>query len=140
MLADSEGRITRVVYEPNLPVHTAWDLGIDDSMTIWMFQLLGQEIRFIDYYESSGEGINYYVKYLRDKNYIYGRHFAPHDITVRELGTGKSRYEVARSLGIEFEIGRRLEISDGIQAVRNVLSRCWFDKEKCDRGLSALRS
>ena len=140
LLAESEGRITNVPYDPNTLVHTAWDLGMDDSMSIWFFQVVGQEIRFIDYYESSGEGINYYIKYLQDKGYIYGRHFAPHDIAVRELGTGKSRYEVAKSLGINFEIGKRLDPADGIQAVRNILGRCWFDVEKTDRGLSALRS
>ncbi len=140
MKADEDGRVTNVPYDENTPVHTAWDLGMDDSMTIWMFQVIGQEIHFIDYYESSGEGINYYIKYLRDKPYLYSRHFAPHDIAVRELGTGKSRLEVAKNMGISFEVARRLEIGDGIQAVRNILSRCWFDKVKCERGLSALRS
>lgn len=140
MLADKEGRIATVPYDPNIPVHTAWDLGMDDAMSIWLFQITAQEIHFIEYYESSGEGINYYIKWLRDKPYIYGRHFAPHDIAVRELGTGKSRLEVAKSLGITFEVGKNLEIMDGIQAVRNVLSRCWIDKDKCERGLSALRS
>lgn len=140
LLADKEGRISGVPYDSNALVHTAWDLGMDDSTTIWCFQVAGQEIHFIDYYESSGEGINYYIKYLRDKNYVYGRHFAPHDIAVRELGTGKSRLEVAKSLGIVFEVGKALAIEDGVQAVRNVLSRCWFDKDKCEKGLSALRS
>jgi len=140
LLAEQEGRITTVPYDSSTSVHTAWDLGMDDSMSIWFFQVVAQEIHFIDYYESSGEGINYYIKYLQDKGYIYGRHFAPHDIAVRELGTGKSRYEVAKSLGITFEIGKALAIEDGIQAVRNVLGRCWFDKDKTDRGLSALRS
>ena len=139
-LADEEKRITTVPYDRNSPVLTAWDLGMDDSTSIWMFQVIGQEIHFIDYYESSGEGINYYIKYLQDLKYIYSRHFAPHDIAVRELGTGKSRLEVAKSLGINFEVARMLEIQDGIQAVRNVLGRCWFDKIKCERGLSALRS
>lgn len=140
LLADQEGRIVGVPYDSNAQVHTAWDLGIDDSTSIWFFQVVGQEIHFIDYYESSGEGINYYIQYLQNKPYVYGRHFAPHDIAVRELGTGKSRYEVAKSLGINFEIGKNLAIMDGIQAVRNVLGRCWFDKEKCQKGLSALRS
>ena len=140
MLADKEGRITSVPYDPNTQVHTAWDLGMDDSMSIWFFQMAGQEIHFIDYYESSGEGINFYIKHLQDKQYVYGRHFAPHDIAVRELGTGRSRLEAAKALGIVFEVGKNLAIEDGIQAVRNVLGRCYFDKEKCDRGLSAIRS
>ena len=140
MKADKDGRISKVPYEENARVHTAWDLGIDDSMSIWFFQIIGREIHFIDYYESHGEGINYYIKYLQEKPYIYDRHFAPHDIKVRELGTGKSRYEVAKQLGISFEVGKNIPVIDGIQAVRSVLSRCWFDKEKCDKGISALMS
>jgi hypothetical protein len=140
MKADEEGRIGGVPYEQNVRVHTAWDLGIDDSMSIWFFQIIGREIHFIDYYESSGEGINYYIKYLQSKPYIYDRHFAPHDIKVRELGTGKSRYEVAKQLGMTFEVGRNIPVIDGIQAVRSVLSRCWFDEKNCEKGLSALRS
>lgn len=140
MLADKEGRITGVPYDMNTQVHTAWDLGMDDSMTIWFFQVVGREYHFIDYYESSGEGIQYYIKLMKEKPYIYGQHFAPHDIKVRELGTGKSRWEVAKSLGIEFEIAPKLDILDGIAATRGLLNSCWFDKIKCERGLSALRS
>jgi hypothetical protein len=140
MVADDEGRISGVPYDPATAVHTAWDLGIDDSMSIWFFQVVGQEFHFIDYYESSGEGINFYIKYLKEKRYVYGNHYAPHDIKVRELSTGKSRFETAKNLGIKFETVPRLSLEDGIDAVRNVLNRCWFDKIKCDKGLSALRS
>ena len=140
MLADEEGRIAGVPHDMATEVHTFWDLGIDDSMTIWFGQAVGREFHFIDYYESSGEGLPHYVKYLREKPYVYGRHFAPHDIKVRELATGKSRLETAKSLGINFEIAPKLEIEDGIEAVRNTLNRCWFDVKKCERGLSALRS
>lgn len=140
MTADEEGRIAGVPYDPATQVHTFWDLGIDDSMTIWFMQVAGREFHFVDYYESSGEGINYYIKYLKEKPYVYGQHFAPHDIRVRELTTGKSRYETAKKLGIDFEIVPKLDLNDGIDAARNVLNRCWFDKVKCERGLSALRS
>lgn len=141
LVADEAGRIANVPHDPAARVYTFWDLGIDDSMSIWFMQVAGLEFHFIDYLESSGEGIAYYIKQLQEKkNYIYAKHYAPHDIKVRELGTGRSRYETAKSLGIDFEIVPKLEIEDGIEAVRNFLSRCWFDKTKCDRGLSALRS
>lgn len=140
MAADDEGRIGNVPYEPTVRVHTAWDLGISDAMTIWFFQVIGQEIRFIDYYESSGEGLAFYAKILQNKPYIYENHYAPHDIQVRELGTGKSRLEVARGLGINFTVAPGLTIEDGIEAARNMLPRCWFDTKKCENGLSALRS
>lgn len=135
-----EKRITNVPWEPSIPVHTAWDLGMNDSMSIWMFQQVGYEIRLIDFYESSGEGLAHYIKVLREKEYVYGAHYAPHDIEVRELGTGKSRRETARTLGVNFRVVARHEVLDGIDAVRNILSRCWFDEKRCDRGIEALRS
>lgn len=140
MEAEKAGRITSVPYDMNTFVNTAWDLGMDDSMTIWFYQVVGQEIRFIDYLSGSGEGINYYIQELIKKNYVYGDHYAPHDIAVRELGTGKSRLEVAKSLGINFRVVPRLDIHDGIQAVRNILNRCWFDKVKCEKGIDCLHS
>lgn len=140
MKAEQEGRITRVPHEAGLEVHTAWDLGMDDSMTIWFFQVIGMEPRFIDYYENSGEGLPHYAKVLQDKKYVYGKHFAPHDIQVRELGSGKSRLEIAKGLGISFVVAPKLDIDDGINAARSLLTQCWFDSEKCYRGLQALKN
>jgi len=91
-----EGRIGSVPYEPSLPVHTVWDIGMTDSTAIIFFQEYGMENRVIDYYENSGEGLAHYAKVLGEKDYAYGRHHAPWDIRVKELGTGKSRLEVAR--------------------------------------------
>lgn len=136
---EKEGKITAVPWETRLPVHTAWDLGIGDSMTIWFYQQINDEIRIIDYYECSGEGLAFYIKHLREKPYVYGNHYAPHDIKVRELGTGKSRWETARSLGITFRIVEKQSIEDGIQAVRGLLPRCWFDEDKTENGLNALK-
>lgn len=138
--AGNEGRITSVPYDMNAKVHTYWDLGIDDSMTIWFLQVIGRELHLIDYITGSGEGINYYVQELFKKGYVYGDHWSPHDIKVRELGTGKSRLEVAKSLGIDFKVVPNIPIDDGIQAVRNLLNRCWFDKVRCEKGLDCLMS
>ena len=138
--AEKEHRITTVPYMETMPVDTAWDLGIDDSMTIWFIQSIGQEIHLIDYYENSGEGLSHYAQILQDKKYLYRRHYAPHDIAVRELGTGKSRIEVAKNLGIKFEIGANLGIDEGINASRQIFSQCWFDKDKTYRGVNALKN
>lgn len=139
-LAESQGRITTVPWNESLPVHTFWDLGMDDSMSIWFMQQYGMQYRFIDYYESSGEGFTHYAKVLQDKGYLYGKHFAPHDIAVRELGTGKSRLESAYQLGIKFEVGPKLGISDGINATRTVLRSCAFDADNCHRGINCLKN
>jgi len=140
MKAMEEGRIGKVPIEPTIKVDTAWDLGIDDSTTIWFTQSVGKEIRVIDYYENNGEALSHYVKVLQDKGYIYGNHFAPHDIQVRELSTGKSRLETAKSLGINFQVAPNISVEDGIDAARNIFSKCWFDEKRCERGLNALKS
>lgn len=138
--ADREGRIGRVPYDDSIPVETWWDLGMDDQMAIWFVQRLGRETRLIDYLEASGEGLPYYARQLRERGYYYGRHVAPHDIGVRELGTGKSRLETAQGLGITFDVAPRLEIMDGIDQCRTLLNQCWFDAEKCALGIKALRN
>jgi len=140
MAAEEQGRIGKVPYDPAARVVTAWDLGIGDEMAIWFMQIVGQEIRVIDYYESSGEGLKHYVKILQNKPYVYEDHYAPHDIKVRELSTGKSRLEAAKSLGIDFTVAPMLGVEDGIEAVRMILARCWFDSTNCEKGLSSLRS
>lgn len=137
---DKDGRITAVPCDPSLPVHTAWDLGMSDSTAIWFVQARpGGAFGVIDYYEANGEGLDHYARILDDKGYKYGSHIAPHDIRVRELGTGKSRLEVARSLGIRFDIAPNIPIQDGINAVRTTLPRCWFDAIRCAPGIEALR-
>ena len=138
-----EGRITQVPFDPLLPVDTDWDLGIGDKTTIWFSQSSPSgQVRLIDYYENSGEGLSHYVGVLNDKRasrgFVYGRHWAPHDIRVKELGTGKGRYETAAGLGIKFDVVRKLPVDDGINAARLLLPRCWFDEEQCRTGIEAL--
>ena len=135
-----QGRIGTVQYAPSVPVTTAWDLGIGDSTAIWFAQHVGAEVRLIDYYESSGVGLDHYMRVLNEKGYIYGNHILPHDVRVRELGSGKSRMEVLDSLGARpITVAPQLMVDDGIQAVRSMLTNCWFDAERCERGIDALR-
>ena len=135
----AEERIKDVPYEPRLEVHTAWDLGMGDSTAIIFFQQHGNEYRIIDFYENQGEGIPHYVKIIREKDYVYGKHIAPHDIKVREMGTGKSRWEVARDLGLRFYICPYILIEDGIEAARTIIPRCYFDTKRCNYLVEALR-
>ena len=138
--AKDQGRIGTVAYAPSMPVTTAWDLGVGDSTAIWFAQHLGAEVRLIDYYESSGVGLDHYVRVLNEKGYVYGNHILPHDVRVRELGSGKSRMEVLDSLGARpISVAPQLMVDDGIQAVRSMLANCWFDVERCERGIDALR-
>lgn len=134
------GRIGVVPYAPELPVHTGWDLGVGDSTAIWFAQIHGGQVRLIDYYEASGEGLPHYAAVLTKKGYVYGNHYGPHDIRVRELGTGRSRIETARALGIKFEVVSAQPLEDGVNAVRMILPRTWADAEKCKPGLDALQN
>lgn len=144
--AEDQGRICSVPHEPSEPVQTWWDLGMDDSTAIWFVQLIGREIHVIDYYENSGVGLEHYAKVLGEKPYVYGEprrprygHLLPHDAEARELGTGRSRTEVLKTLGVNGRAIPRQSVEDGIQAVRTIIPRCWFDAKNCSRGVEALR-
>jgi hypothetical protein len=138
--ADDAGRVTRVPYDPAYPVHTAWDLGINDSTAIWFAQVFrGGAVNVIDYYESSGVGLDHYADILSKKDYTYGDHLAPHDIEVRELGSGKSRWETAYTLGIKFRVIPKMKVADGINAARMLIPKCYFDRDNCGEGLEMLR-
>jgi len=139
-MAYREGRVGHVPHEESLTVDTWWDLGINDRMSIWFSQSVGQEIRIIDYMEGSGEGLSHYIQKIKTKPYVYGRHTAPHDIEVRELTNGKSRRDTAMGLGIDFNVAPKLPIHDGIDAVRTLFGRFWFDAEKCREGMNALKN
>ena len=137
--AMEDKRITKVPYDHSLKVDTYWDLGIGDSTAIWFAQNDGRAINVIDYYENRNEGLPHYVDVLQRKKYLYGDHIAPHDIEVRELGSGKSRREVAYDLGLDFRVAPKLPLEDGIHAAQMLIPRCWFDSERCKLGLDALR-
>ena len=119
---------------------TAWDLGMGDSTSIWVAQLVGSEVRLIDYYENHGVGLDHYVKWIRDNDYEKAEHILPHDVRVRELGSGKSRLEMLEEAGLQIKIAPRMGLDDGIQAVRRLLPRCWFNVPKVQTGLNCLRN
>lgn len=129
--ARKDGRITKVDYDNSIPVYTVWDLGVSDATAIGFYQKVNQEMRMIDYYEATDKGFDYYKKVLDDKGYVYARDIAPHDIKVRELTTGKTRQEIAKSLGISFDVLPNTPLSDGIHAARMMFSRLWVDESRC---------
>ena len=136
--AFADKRVGRVPYDSRLMVDTWWDLGIGDQTAILFTQTFNNEIRIIDAYASSGEGLAHYAKILQEKKYVYGTHTAPHDIAVKELGTGKSRKEIAAGLGLYFRVAKKLPIDDGIEAGRSLFSRLYIDEHKCEKFLIAI--
>ena len=138
--AEAERRVAGVPYDPSAPVWTSWDLGIRDATAIWFAQVIGREIRIIDYYEASGVDLGHYVREINARPYAYAGHIVPHDAQAKELGTGKSRLEVMESLGLRpITLAALHRVEDGINAVRMFIPKCWFDAKKCARGIDALK-
>ena len=146
------GRICHVPHRPDLEVVTAWDLGVGegDHLCIWFFQHVeGGNIHVIDSYsDDKGLGYNHYANVLKQKSnelgYTYERHILPHDGRKREQSSGKRQADLLQELGIapiDFAPGPRdPSVAEGIEAVRQVLPLCMFDKVKCERGIQALQS
>lgn len=146
-----DGRISSILYDPSLPVSTAWDLGFNDQTVILFYQLnKSGHIRIIDCYANTNEPLSHYIKVLKDKPYIYQKHFAPHDIAVHDYQTGQTRIEMARELGLSFETSEyqgklvsatpRLSVADGIERVMASFSRMYIDQKACSRLIVALES
>ena len=140
--AEEAGRVMRVPYDPSLPVVTAWDLGVADPAAIWVAQPAGYEVRLIDYIEGSGAGLDFYVDELRTRGYRNMQPAIwPHDGAVREFGSGgKSRQEIARSLGLDTTLLPNTREGDQVQAARMLIPRCVFDRAKCAAGIDALQN
>ncbi len=130
--ARKDDRIIEFSYDESLPVYTVWDLGISDAMSIGFFQRFNGKLYLIDYYENTGLGFRHYAKVVKDKPYVYGKHFAPHDVRKREIATGKSIQDSARKLGIDFEVVPSLSLKDGLDLCRALWSRLYINSKLCD--------
>ena len=133
--ATEQGRVTRVHYDNNVPVHTAWDLGYRDDTAVWFYQVIRDEVHIIDFYSVSGANIDEIAANILARPYNFGKHHLPHDARAKTLAAaGKS---VIEQLAVHFGINSLafvpdLSVQDGIQAVRKVLPQCWFDTERCN--------
>lgn len=136
-------QITTVPWESHYPVHTAWDLGMSDPTCVIFFQVVGQIIKIIDYYDKRLEGLEHYALYLQSKPYKYGTHIAPFDIMVKEQTTGMTRKEKAAQLGIDFKIApspKKVTRWDGIESVRAILGKVWIDETRCAKLIKAMEN
>lgn len=134
--AELDGRLTYVPYHPNYPVTTYWDLGVSDETVILLAQNVGQSVHIINMYRNQGYGLDHYARWLQQEGnkwgYVFGEHYAPHDIQVRELGSGaQTRLQIAKELGISFKIVPNLPITEGIELLRGLFPRLYIDTEKC---------
>lgn len=136
--AKEENRVTLVPYKDGVPVITAWDLGKSDATCIWFAQVVGFEVRIIDYYANNQEDLAHYAKVIRSKPYEYGKHYLPHDAGHERLGMGGSISSQLKELGIPNNIIKVGSVTARIELARDLLKTCFIDKEKCKDGVFAL--
>ena len=137
---EEKNRMCEITRDDLCQTYVAWDLGMGDSTALWVAQNAGQEVRLMDYVENHGQGLDWYVNWLKDNKWETAEQLLPHDVAVRELGTGKSRLEVLRESGLNVKVLPRLSVDDGIQSVRRLLPRCWFNIPQVKQGLDCLRN
>lgn len=138
--AETDRRISTTSWDSSYPVHTGWDLGIDDMTVIWLVQVIGKEIRWIDLIADNGKGLDFYVKKLKELPYVYGTHYLPHDVQVREFSSGKTRLDTLYNLGLkDIVVVKKSPVEDGIGELRKLINKSWFDAKKCDKGIEALK-
>ena len=139
-LAELDGRITKVNYDPTKPVHAIFDLGWADSTAIWFLQFIGMETRLIRYHEDNQKTISHYLALMQTYGYMYDTLWLPHDAQNKTLASnGKSIEEIVRNAGHKTRIIERTPIVDSINAARTIFRNCWFDRENCHDGLQCLR-
>ena len=139
-VAELDGRITKVTYDPTKPVHAIFDLGWADSTAIWFLQFVGMETRLIRYVEDNQKTISHYLALMQTYGYMYDTLWLPHDAQNKTLASnGKSIEEIVRAAGYKTRIIERTPIADSINAARTIFRNCWFDRENCYDGLQCLR-
>ena len=138
--AELEKRITVVPWERSVSVETSWDLGIDDATAIWFWQIVGRELRVIDYYEVNNRALTDIAKDLLAKPYTYGTHYLPHDVAIREMISGKDRKSSLEGVGIRpINVGVKADPIERVNATRMIMPRCVWDANKCKHGIEALK-
>ena len=137
---ETKGQVCKIERDDLCKTYVAWDLGMGDSTSLWVAQTVGQEVRLLDYIENHGQGLDWYVRELTNRGWHKAPQLLPHDVQVRELGTGRSRLEVLQEAGLDCSVVPRLGVDDGIQAVRRMLPRCWFNVPATKQGLDCIRN
>lgn len=137
---EKQKRMVHIERDDACKTVASWDLGMSDSTSIWVCQATNNEIRLLDYYENHGVGLENYINWLRENGWFHVEQLLPHDVQVRELGSGKSRLEILRNAGLDCKIVPKLSVADGIQAVRRMLPKCWFNYPITKQGIDSLRN
>ena len=142
---EREGRITTFLPNPNLPLHSVWDLGGTDATAAWLFQVDGQFVNLLAVLHDTGYGLKHYLELAetmrKQFNCQWGNHFMPHDVKQGHQGweSTESRLMIARRHGWHFQVTPRVNFEDGIEAMRYVFPKLRVNKVNCQIGIRAMR-
>ncbi len=136
--AVAENRITKVPYNPAIPVMTSWDLGRGDATSIWFIQQLGFHYGIIDYYENSQHFVPHYLKVLQDKGYVYSIDYIPHDGNSKTMASDSIKSQMEKAGRKVVVVKRPTNKSGAIEGVRSMFSLFSFDEKKCIDGINVL--
>ena len=122
LLAEQQGSICDVPVNTHLPVQTAWDIGVDDAMAIWCFQVYLDHLDIVDYYEGHGQGFDHYCAWLDERGY-HGTDWMPHDAKIREPGSpgARTRIETLITLGRKPALVPNEDLMEGVNAGRKTI-------------------
>lgn len=138
--AQGEGRITKVPWDEETPVDVFWDLGRHDLTSMWFVQRVAMQTRVLDFFEDSGEYINYYLKHCQSLPYVYNYMYLPHDAKAKRIGEKRTIEQITRAMGFKVVIvPRATKKVNAINAARIVFPNCYFDAQRCAEGLNRLR-
>lgn len=128
-----------ISHDRDQPVEVVFDLGFTDSTAAWFYQRRPGGIALIDYLQADSKSLQFYFDSLREKRYRYKTVWLPHDARAKSLQTGRSTVEQFLQAEFPIRVAPKLDIQDGINAVRKVLPMCFFS-QKCEDGVEALRA
>lgn len=139
--ARTAGRIMEVPHKPNVPTITAWDLGKRHGTCIWFAQIVGREVRVVDYHEAYGgdADIDKLAAVVLGKDYLYEAHYLPHDGRHERLGMKGSISEQLRTAGLRNKIIPSISVQAGIEKGKALLKEAYIDQAKCKNGLHAMQ-
>ena len=137
------GHITTFERDRGAPVFSSWDLGWNDSMTVWLWQIVGRDVLVLWERTARHETMaQAYGEIERTQIPVMG-HFLPHDGKHGNVVSGritpKAALEKAGAINVVV-VPQISRLDVGINLLRDVIARAWFNVPACEYGVSALEA
>lgn len=136
------GRIIPFEWERSSPVFSAWDIGWDDSTSVWLVQIVGRDILVPWHTRQRGQTAAQMAHVLRETGIPIAAHYLPHDGGAKNAATGTDYKTELGKAGLNnvIRVPRIADLWVGINKLRSLLPRCMFHSVACKQGLEALEA